>query len=93
MEAWTTTELGDAEIENIVRRSYQYVAMYNVNNKGTMDPDNPTAPGGWNRIKANTTLTDHNMRIIARPNSDRATRGSDFSRRSEFRTVTTRGPS
>jgi len=25
--------LTDAQVENIVKRSYQYVAMYNVNNK------------------------------------------------------------
>jgi len=29
----SAAELGDAEIDNLVRRSYQYVAMYNVNNK------------------------------------------------------------
>ena len=29
-------ELNDAEIENLVRRSYQYVAMYNVTNKFAM---------------------------------------------------------
>ncbi len=28
----TTVELGDAEIENIVLRSYPFVTMYNVNN-------------------------------------------------------------
>ena len=63
-------ELSDAEVENIVRRSYQYVAMYNVNNKGALDPANPMAAGGWNRIKANTTLADHRMQAIARPNND-----------------------
>jgi len=29
-------DLGDEQIEDIVKRSYQYVAMYNVNNKGAM---------------------------------------------------------
>jgi hypothetical protein len=33
--------LSDAEIENLVRRSYQYVAMYNVNNKFALKQ------GGW----------------------------------------------
>lgn len=65
-----TIELSDADIENIVRRSYQYVALYNVTNKGAMDPANSQSPGGWNRVKANTALADHNMRIIARPNND-----------------------
>jgi hypothetical protein len=57
-------------VEDIVRRSYQYVAMYNVNNKFAMDPTNPLNPGGWNRVKANTTLADHTLKAIARPNND-----------------------
>ncbi len=63
-------DLSDAEIENIVRRSYQYVAMYNVNNKGAMDPNNPSSPGGWNKLKAITKLFDHHVKMIARPNND-----------------------
>ncbi len=63
-------ELSDEQVENIVRRSYQYVAMYNVNNKFAMDPSNPLGTGGWNRIKANTTLADHSLKAIARPNND-----------------------
>jgi len=57
-------ELDDAQIENIVRRSYQYVAMYNVNNKFALKQ------GGWNTIDADTRLKDHTMREIARPNND-----------------------
>jgi hypothetical protein len=63
-------ELTDAQVDNIVRRSYQYVAMYNVNNKFAMDPTNPMSTGGWNRIKANTALADHTLKAIARPNND-----------------------
>jgi len=66
----TKAELSDAEVDNIVRRSYQYVAMYNVINKGAMDPANPMATGGWNRIKAQAALADHTMQAIARPNND-----------------------
>lgn len=62
--------LSDAEIENIVRRSYQYVALYNVNNKAAMDPANSISTGGWNRLKAHTQLLDHTSKFIARPNSD-----------------------
>ncbi len=57
-------ELSDEQIENIVRRSYQYVAMYNVNNKFAIKQ------GGWNTINADTQLKDHTMREIARPNND-----------------------
>ena len=52
------------QIEDLVRRSYQYVAMYNVNNKFAMKA------GGWNTIDADTKLKDHTMREIARPNND-----------------------
>jgi len=58
-----TSELTDEQIENIVRRSYQYVAMYNVNNKFALAQ-------GWNRAVADTRLKDHTMTDIARPNND-----------------------
>jgi len=57
-------ELTDAQVENIVRRSYQYVAMYNVNNKFALKQ------GGWNTCVADTRLKDHTMTEIARPNND-----------------------
>ena len=57
-------ELTDEQLENIVRRSYQYVAMYNVNNKFAL------AHGGWNTCVPDTRLKDHTMRDIARPNND-----------------------
>ncbi len=60
----SAAELGDAEIDNLVRRSYQYVAMYNVNNKFALKQ------GGWNTVDADTKLKDHTMREIARPNND-----------------------
>ena len=59
-----TGALSDAAVENIVRRSYQYVAMYNVNNKFAL------AHGGWNSCRADMQLKDHTMRSIARPNND-----------------------
>jgi hypothetical protein len=57
-------ELSDAQIENIVRRSYQYVALYNVNNKFAL------SQGGWNTIVPDSELKDHTMQDIARPNND-----------------------
>ncbi len=56
--------LSDEQVENIVSRSYQYVAMYNVNNKLAMKQ------GGWNTVLPDTTLKDHTLREIARPNND-----------------------
>ena len=57
-------QLSDEQVDNIVRRSYQYVAMYNVNNKFAL------AQGGWNTVAADTRLKDHTMTEIARPNND-----------------------
>jgi hypothetical protein len=66
----SATELSDARAEDLVRRSYPYVAMFNVNNKFALDADNPLSSGGYNRVRANTTLADHTVRAIARPNND-----------------------
>jgi len=60
----TGVKLSDAQIDDLVRRSYQYVAMYNVNNKFALKQ------GGWNTLAADTTLKDHTTREIARPNND-----------------------
>ena len=56
--------LSDKELRSLVERSYQYVAMYNVNNKFALKQ------GGWNICLADTQLKDHTMREIARPNND-----------------------
>ncbi len=63
-------ELSNEQAENIVRRSYPYVAMYNVNNKFALDTSSPMNSGGWNKTFANTTLADHTLQSIARPNND-----------------------
>jgi len=62
--ASVSAQLTDEQIENIVRRSYQYVAMYNVNNKFALKN------GGWNKCIADTQLKDDTTREIARPNND-----------------------
>ncbi len=64
MPAAHAEKLSDRELENLVKRSYQYVAMYNVNNKFALKQ------GGWNTCDADTELKDHTMREIARPNND-----------------------
>lgn len=63
------TASADEAIDNLVRRTYQYVAMYNVINKGAMMEENPTRTG-WNGTFANAALTDHTAKSIARPNND-----------------------
>ena len=64
MEATAEVVLSDEQIENLVRRSYPFVAMYNVNNKFALKQ------GGWNTVDSDTELKDHTMREIARPNND-----------------------
>jgi hypothetical protein len=63
-DAATDVALSDEQVENLVRRSYQYVALYNVNNKFAL------RQGGWNTVVADTRLKDDTMRDIARPNND-----------------------
>ena len=63
-------KLDDAQVANIVKRSYQYVAMYNVNNKAAMDDTNPLSTHGWNKIHKSTELANASMHAIARPNND-----------------------
>ncbi len=63
-------ELSDGQVENIVRRSYPYVALYNVNHKIALDTNAPMNTGGWNKTLAITTLADHTLQAIARPNND-----------------------
>jgi len=65
----TGVELSDKDIDNIVSRSYPYVAMYNVINKGAMMEQNPMMTG-WNGTFAASALADHTMQAIARPNND-----------------------
>src|SRR4249920_1693041 len=69
-QAQGAIKLDHAQVENIVRRSYQYVAMYNVNNKGAMDAQNPLSSNGWNKIHKSFELANANMHAIARPNND-----------------------
>jgi len=65
----TAGEFTDERLKNIVTRSYQYVALYNVLNKAAMDT---TSPGttGWNNCVVDTALKDHNLKVLARPNND-----------------------
>ena len=58
-------ELTEAQMEELVQRSYQYVAMFNVNNKFALDTDNPLCTKGYNRVSASTTLADHTLQAIA----------------------------
>ena len=64
-----SVKLSDEQIKEIVRRSYQYVAMYNVNQKLAFDEEGMSTKG-YNRDLKNTDLLDHSAEFIARPNND-----------------------
>ncbi len=56
--------LTSEQMEDLVKHSYQYVALFNINNKFAM------TQGGWNTLKSDTKLKDHTLTDIARPNND-----------------------
>jgi hypothetical protein len=62
-------KLTDEQIEELVKRSYQYVAMYNVNQKLALAEEGMTTRG-YNKGLRNTDLLDHTAQFIARPNND-----------------------
>ena len=68
-QAQKSVKLSDKQIEDIVKRSYQYVAMYNVNQKVAFDEEGMSTKG-YNKGLKNTDLLDHTAEFIARPNND-----------------------
>lgn len=56
--------LTDSQIEEIVKRSYAYVTLYSLTNKGAI------RLGGWGTMETDTQPKDHTLRVIARPNND-----------------------
>ena len=70
-ESYTATgDLSAAELENLVRRSYQYVALFNTLNNFAVNDKNPFAAGGWNKTHYPQGLMDASVRAIPRPNND-----------------------
>lgn len=67
--AQKSVKLSDKQIEDIVKRSYQYVALYNVNQKVAFDEEGMSTKG-YNKGLKNTDLLDHTADFIARPNND-----------------------
>ena len=61
----TAATLSNDDIDNLVRRSYQYVAMYNLIHKFAHQLGDRS-----NVCVADTKLKDHTLRVIARPNND-----------------------
>jgi len=62
--------LSDADAQNIVRRSLQYVALYDTLLNFTFNKKNPFASGGWNKTHYPAGLMDASVRAIPRPNND-----------------------
>ena len=65
-----TGGLRNAEKENLVRRSYQYVALYDTLLSFCVNEKNPFASGGWNKTHYPKGLMDASVRAIPRPNND-----------------------
>lgn len=60
----------DSNIENLVRRSYQYVALFNTVNNFAVNDKNTFAAGGWNKTHYPAGLMDASVQSIPRPNND-----------------------
>jgi len=71
---WTSSpqaaELTSAEMENLVRRSYQYVALYDTIASWALNEKSPFYSGGWNKTFKARALIDASARDIPRPNND-----------------------
>jgi hypothetical protein len=62
--------ISNAELTNLVKRSYQYVAMYNTLSGFALNDKNPFSTHGWNKTFKPTGAMDHTVRVIAAPNND-----------------------
>ena len=62
--ALKAAELGDSEMESLVQRSYQYVALFNTLNNFAVNPKNPFATGGWNKTFYPTGLMDGRIQAV-----------------------------
>ena len=65
-----TVKMTDADAKNLVRRSLQYVALYDTLLNFTFNKKNPFASGGWNKTHYPEGLMDASVRAIPRPNND-----------------------
>jgi hypothetical protein len=62
--------LTSAEMKNLVRRSYQYVALYNTIVGWALDKKSAFYTGGWNKTFTAKGLIDATARDVPRPNND-----------------------
>jgi len=65
-----TVKMTDADAQNIVRRSYQYVALYDTIVGWALNEKSPFYSGGWNKTFKAKVLIDASARDIPRPNND-----------------------
>jgi len=63
-------DLSSAEMENLVRRSYQYVALYDTITNWALNEKSPFYSGGFNKTFSAKGLMDASARDIPRPNND-----------------------
>jgi hypothetical protein len=63
-------KLSDADAQKVVRRSLQYVALYDTLLNFVFNKKNPFASGDWNKTHYPQGLMDASVRAIPRPNND-----------------------
>ncbi|MBW2726664.1 MAG: DUF1254 domain-containing protein, partial [Deltaproteobacteria bacterium] len=64
------SDLSSAEAENLVRRSYQYVALFNTLFPWALNKKSAFYSGGWNQTHKAEGLMDASSRDVPRPNND-----------------------
>ncbi|SFU16776.1 Uncharacterized conserved protein [Pseudovibrio denitrificans] len=62
--------LSEADLQNLIKRSTQYVALFNTLNNFVIDKKNPLATGGWNKTEYPKGLANASVRALPRPNND-----------------------
>jgi len=66
----SVADINDSDRENLVKRSYQYVALFNTINNFVVNPKNPFASGAWNKTFYPKGLMDASVKALPRPNND-----------------------
>ena len=63
-------DLSRSDMEILVQRSYQYVALYDTLLNFCLNEKNPFSSDGWNKTHYPQGLMDASVRAIPRPNND-----------------------
>ena len=70
MSTASVADISDSDRDNLVKRSYQYVTLFNTINNFAVSPKNPFASGAWNTTFYPKGLMDASVKALPRPNND-----------------------